>query len=197
MELTLESLGITQQEAVNRLIETLANRLLTSKGCGQTDDGEGEVYEFTAESPFGKALKEMVQQRIEVALAAIVEKHILPNVEQYIENVTLQATNEWGEAKGKPATFIEYLTERAESYMIEKVDFNGKTKSEEHGYSWKGTQTRIAHMIHRHLHYAIETAMETALKNGLSTIVKGIEETAKLKLAEISKSLKVQAVVKA
>ncbi len=75
--------------------------------------------------------------------------------------------------------------------MTEKVDSSGKTKEESGSYSFSGTQTRVAHMIHRHLHFNIETAMKEALATANGSIVKGLEETVKLKLAEIAKALKV------
>ena len=46
-------------------------------------------------------------------------------------------------------------------------------------------------MIHQHLHYNIGTAVGNALRNANSVLVKGIEETAKLKLEEIASTLKV------
>jgi hypothetical protein len=108
-----------------------------------------------------------------------------------IDNLVLQKTNSWGEKVGKSVTFVEYLIEQAHGYMTEKVDSSGKTKEESGGYSFSGTQTRVAHMIHRHLHFNIETAMKEALATANGSIIKGLEETVKLKLAEILAVLKV------
>jgi hypothetical protein len=46
-------------------------------------------------------------------------------------------------------------------------------------------------MIDKHLHFSIESAMKSAVSNANSAIVGGLEETVKIKLAEIAKSLKV------
>ncbi len=88
-------------------------------------------------------------------------------------------------------TFIEYLIARAKSYMLEKVDYNGKSKDENSGFSWNGTQTRITHLIHKHLHYSIETAMKEALNVAVGSFANGIHETARLKLNEIAGQLRV------
>lgn len=88
-------------------------------------------------------------------------------------------------------SFLEYLVDRAEAYLTEKVSFDGKTKAESRGYSWNGTQTRLSYLVDRHLHYSIEKAMKNALANANKAIVQGLEDTVKLKLGEIQKSLKV------
>lgn len=71
------------------------------------------------------------------------------------------------------------------------MNHDGKTKSQSDSYSWEGEQTRVTHMVQQYLHYTIETAMKKALQNANSQIVKGLEETCKLKLAEISSQLQI------
>lgn len=87
-------------------------------------------------------------------------------------------------------TFIEYLVKRAEAYLTEKVDFQGKSKDENGSYSsFSPSQTRIAHMVHQHLSYSIESAMKNAVQTANSAIAIGIAETVKIKLAEIQKGI--------
>ena len=68
----------------------------------------------------------------------------------------------------------------------------GESKSEAGGYSWSARQTRITHLVHEHLQHEISVAMKDAIKAANSKIAEGIQETVKIKLAEITKSLKVQ-----
>jgi hypothetical protein len=187
MNVTLESLGISKDAIEQKLIEHLAQELLTEIQYNYDDDSE-----YRARSSLAKKLDALVKQHIDTTINALAEKHILPNVSSYIENLTLQTTNQWGEKKGAPVTFIEYLTQRAEDYMQEKVNYEGKPKSEAGGYSWSGTQTRITHMVHQHLHYSIETAMKQALQIATSGIASGLQETVKTKLSEVSQKLKVE-----
>lgn len=187
MALDIESLGFTKEELQERVIERICRQVLESTGY-DPDSGE----EYPVESTFKRAVDQRVKETINTSINELAEKYVLPNVAQYIENLTLQATNKWGEKVGEPVTFIEYLTQRAEAYMQEKVDFQGKSKDENNGYSFNGTQTRITHLVHQHLHYSIETAMKQALAIANSSIASGIQETVKLKLDELSKNLSVQ-----
>ncbi len=184
--LTLESLGLTKEEITERVVDRIVDQMLY---CEQ-HDGEGESYKAERRD-FTKAINDHVKARIDAGVEEIAAKHVLPNMQEYIQNVTLQATNEWGTAKGEPLTFIEYLVERAEAYMTEGVDYDGKTQGAGYG-SWKKAQTRIAHMVDKYLHYSIETAMKNALQVANNAIAEGIQETVKIKLGEIQEQLKVK-----
>jgi hypothetical protein len=185
MEITLEALGFTKDELQERVIDRLCRQIM--QGTSLDEDGE----QWETDSTFARKLNERVREQIDVAIDALAAKHVLPNVAQYVENLSLQETNKWGESKGKSVTFIEYLVQRAEAYMQEPVDFQGRVKGQD-SFSWKGTQTRLTHLVHEHLHYSIEAAMKQALQVANSKIAKGIEETVRLKLEEVSKALKVE-----
>jgi len=186
----IKELGFTHEELQDRVIERICEKVLKEQAFY---DGE----EYLNDSPFGKKLKEFVKQYVDEKINSIATNHILPNVSGYIENLTLAETNRWGEKKGEPYTFIEYLVSRAEHYMTERVDFEGKSQKEKSSYSsWNGTQTRLAHMVNKHLHYSIESAMKNAIKNANDVIVNGIAETVKLKLREVADSLKMSVNIK-
>jgi hypothetical protein len=189
--ITLESLGFSQEELQTRVIEKLCQDILRSVGFDYDGDREVDV-----DSQFSKTVEKRTKEHIDATINALAEKHLLPNVTTFIENLTLQATTQWGEKRGEKITFIEYLTQRAEAYMSEQVNFEGKSKGESGGYSWSGTQTRITHLVNKHLHYSIEMAMKNALQIANSAIAKGIEETVKLKLAELSNTLSASVQVK-
>lgn len=191
MELTLEALGLSKEKLQELVIARAADRLLRWEVL---EDG---VTEPPVDSKLANRLEKFIAKRIDEKVAELVDKHVLPNVAAHIETLTLTETNRWGEKVGKPMTFIEYLVARADAYMREEVDYEGKAKDERDSFSsTRGTQTRIAHMIHRHLHYSIESAMKEALANANSSIVAGLAETVKLKLNEISNKLKVQVTTK-
>ena len=185
MDITIESLGFTKEELQERVIARICAQMLEGVGYDEDDN------EFTTASQFQRQMRDRVREQIETTIKTIAEREVLPNVASYIENLTLQETNRWGEKVGEKVTFIEYLTSKAEAYMQEKVNFDGKTKGESGGYSWSGTQTRITYLVNQHLHYSIENAMKEALKIANSAIATGIQETVKTKLAEISTALKV------
>lgn len=192
MSFDLKSLGFTQEDLQERVIDRICENLLSSTEYSP-DDGR----EYPVESRFKTAIDKRVKEQIDATINALAQKHVLPNVSQYIEELTIQQTNQWGEKKGSPVTFIEYLISRAQDYMREEVNSAGKSKAECDSYGWTGTkQTRITHLIHGHLHYSIETAMKDALKVATGEIARGIHETARLKLNEIAAGMKVAVTAK-
>ncbi len=188
----LQELGFTQEELQKRVIERLCEELMHHT---VSEDGEGS-YEWIEGSGFRKALDAKIKDGIDGAIDLLAEEHVLPNVAKQVEETCLQETNQWGEARGEPITFVEYLVFRAERYLTEQVDYDGKGKGERGGYSWTGKQSRVTHLVHQHLHYSIQEAMAKALQKANSAIAIGIQETVKLKLAEVVASLKVSATVK-
>lgn len=183
--LTLEALGLSVTEIQDRVVQVLADRVMESL----VPDEEGE--EVRLPSAFAERLQRRVLEQTNRAIEQIAAQHILPNVAQYVETLCLQETNRWGEKTGKALTFTEYLVARAEAYLREEVNYQGKTKGED-SYSWKASGTRVAHLVHAHLHYSIQTAMEQALRQANSAIAGGIEQAIKIKLGEVLASLKVE-----
>jgi hypothetical protein len=182
MEFTCEQIGITQEELQERVVAGLVEKILGSKA----DDDEDRHVRMTVMDEAQQVIVEAINAKVDAIAAA----HILPRVEAMIEGLVLQQTNQWGEKTGKPVTFIEYLIERAETYMTATVDFEGKAKGEaSYGSGWKGKTSRIAFMIDRHLQYSIENALETVLRDANDVIKGGIEEAVKIKLKEISIAL--------
>lgn len=184
MNFDLAALGFTKEELQNRVIDQIVESVM----YGRYADEDGD--ETFRDSRFKQELDRRVQARIDDTINALAEKHILPNVSQYIEGLTLQQTNQWGEKKGAPVTFVEYLVQRAQAYMQEEVNSSGKTRAED-SYGWSGRQTRISYLIHEHLHLSIDTAMKESMKIATGEIARGLHETTRIKLNEIAANMKV------
>lgn len=174
MEITCELLGVTQDE----LLE-----IVVSKLAGQIEFPDTKIAEV---------VKERVNKRADMLFS----DHVAPKIDELIENVTIQRTNQWGEAKGQSMTFIEYLTQAAENYLREVVDYEGETKDESHSSYWKKSGTRVSYLVHKHLQYSIETAMEGALKTANDSIVEGLAGAVKIKLGEVREKLNVKVTTK-
>jgi hypothetical protein len=183
--LTIESLGLSKDDIADRVVDRLVDTML--HGYSLDQDGE-EVAENTK---FKAEIQERVKKRIDQAIDEIAGKHVLPNVAQYLETFCLQATNQWGEKKGERVTFVEYLVQRAEAYMAEKVNYAGKSKSEDGGYSWSANTTRVAYMIDKHLQYSIETAVKTALSEANKQIAGGLVGAVKVQLENALANIRV------
>lgn len=184
-ELTLESLGLDQDKLADKLVDRLAQNMLTS--IGYDEDGD----EWFGTSPFANKLNNMVKARLDKIVSDLADKHVLPRVNEMVEGLVLQQTNQWGEKIGQPVTFIEYLTQRAENWMREEVSYDGKTKGQD-SFNWRKYGTRVEYLLDKHLQYSIESAMKAAVGEANKTIAGGLVDAVKIKLAEISSSLKVK-----
>ena len=171
------------------VIDDVVSQLLHQESY--TDEFGERVY--GGKSKFSKIIKERIKEKIDESIYNIAAKHVLPEMETMIENFCIQETNEWGEKKKEPMTFVEYLVHRAEAYFSEPVDNQGKSKAEDtRGYhDWRKSTTRIAYLIDRHLDTSIQEAMKISLKQANESIVGGLEQAVKIALEEVQKKLSV------
>lgn len=183
MTIDFQALGFTKEELQERVVTQIVESLLT----GQAEDEDG--YGYATASTFKKEIMDQVRSKIDEHVEKIAEERIGPKITEMIEATTLQLTNQWGEKKGEPVTFIEYLVSRAEHYMTEKVDYDGKPVSNSYGRS--ENQTRITHLIDKRLQYSLAVAVKEIVNGAQSTIAEGIQEAVKIKLKEVSNSLKI------
>lgn len=177
----LKQLGLSKDQITNMIVERCASELMRSTSCNEY--GEEETV---SPSKLKQQLQELVTKRINEEVTRIADAHVLPRVTEMVEGLTLQETNKWGEKKGEPLSFVEYLVARADAYMREKVNHAGKSEAEDgNSYNWKASTTRVSYLIHEHLQYSIKTAMEQAMKSANASIAGGIQTAVKIKLQEV------------
>lgn len=181
----LKALGITEEELANRVVDAIVDRMLVTHSAG---DGERD---YTRDSEFHGKIADHIAVRIDAAVKDMADKVILPNVETFIENFKLKETNRWGEKAGRELTFTEYLVERAEHWINEPVDFEGKPKGRDAYNSWTQRGTRLALMIDKHIHYHIDGALKQALTDMNTKVGTAIAETVKASLTTVLKEIKV------
>lgn len=190
--INLASLGITEDQLIEKIIDRTVDRLLESVGYDISGDELAEGTALTRR--MDKAVTDLnglVQKMLDAKVEELGDTHVKPLIESRLESLVLQQTNAWGEKVGKPVTFIEYLVRRADAYMTEEVDHNGKSKDQER-YDWRKHSTRVVYMMDKHLQYSIDAAMKQALASANSSISKGIAEAVKIALAETQAKLKVE-----
>jgi hypothetical protein len=134
------AIGFTTEELREEVIERAAAKLVESY---QSD--ENRHY---------SRMDGVIRSAVEQATTAYIEKTVMPIIQRDIASITMQATNTWGEKTGKAQTFREYLVDRATKWLQEEVNYEGKPKGTD-SYSWKAYQTRVAHMVHQHIHHEI------------------------------------------
>jgi predicted TIM-barrel fold metal-dependent hydrolase len=138
MELDLKSIeGIIVKNAV----EEITNEVLH----GEQTDVSGQAHrEFT------KKLDAVVKRRVDAV--------IQPMLEKGLDDLLLQATNSWGEQKGGPKTFAEFVTETAHGYLFEQVGWNGK-KADSYASQ---KMPRLAYLVREAAKAKIEEAVRQA-----------------------------------
>jgi hypothetical protein len=188
--LSLESLGLSKEELTERLLDRLTDAVMTESFT----DYDGD--EMTRKSPLMRKLQSRIKEQIDAVIVDIGDKLVAPQITKMIEETSLQATNAWGEPKGEPITFTEYLVQRANAYICEEVNHRGEAKNASRDSYWSKSGTRITHMIHQHFDYEIKQAMTKAYEQANKSITDGIQKAVNQELAKISVKLKTDVVSK-
>jgi hypothetical protein len=180
MSFDFEALGISKDDLRERIIERAVAALV--QGDDDIMDGISTV------------VLEQTQLAISAQVEQIGKEVVEPRVAEIIEAMTFQKTNNWGEPKQPPQTWRELLVERAEGWLAEPVNYEGKTKAQD-SYNWRQSTTRIAYLVEKHLQFEIERVMKEALKDANSKIAGGILGAVRASLNEVLSKLKVEAKV--
>ena len=183
---TLEALGVSAEDLAERIIDKAVNALLYSTGF----DPDTEEY-VTYENKFKKAIEAKIQQTVDAKIAAIADVHIIPRVGELIGSANMVQTNKWGEAKTPPMSFKEYIAHRADAYMCEEVDINGKSKAESDSYNWRSCGPRLTVLMRNYIKDSMETAAKSAVNDINKVIAKNIEKASKDAIAATVANLKV------
>jgi hypothetical protein len=185
MQIDLAALGLSKEQIEDRVVDACVDRIFLHTELDE--DGN----EFTDKSPLRQRLEKSVKEAIDTKVAEMGAKHLLPLIDGMVENLVIQHTTKWGEKVGEPKTFVEYMTERAEAYLREEVDYHLKTKAEAGYSSWTKYSTRVATMIDRHLQGSIEVAMKNAVADFNKGLVGGLQGAVKVALEEAFTKLRV------
>ena len=183
---TLEALGLDAETLGNRIVDQAVDALLYSKGFNPDDDAE-----VTYESRFKQHIDKRIQAAVDTKISEIAEMNIIPKVGEIISSTSLQETNIYGEVRGPKLTFIEYLAHRAETYMSEMVDSNGKSKTEANEYNWRSCGPRLSVLMRLCIREHLERAARAAITDVNKAIAKNIEDAAREAIAAAANSIKV------
>lgn len=184
--LNLSDLGITNGELINRIVDRVCQTLISQEDF----DTDGE--ETVRDTPFARRLKKEIVNKTDQAITSLADEHVLPRLDRIIQTTTLQQTNQWGEKQGKPQSFIEYLVSRADGWLMEEVDNDGKTKKESGSSFWRSSQTRIMFLIDKRISSSVEFAVREALKETEKVASDGLRETIALRLTQMAQNLEIK-----
>jgi len=184
---TLEALGISPETLGDRIVDQAVEVLLSTSGF-DPDTEEETRYE----SRFKKAIEVRIQKAVDEKIAALAAVHLVPRVGEMIEKADMRQTNRYGEPNTPPMTFKEYIAARAESYMSEDVDSNGKNKSENgDSYNFRSAGPRLTVLMKMYIKDSMESAAKAAVNDINKVIAKNIEKAAKDAIVSVAGSLKV------
>lgn len=185
---TLEALGISPETLGDRIVDQAVAVLLSANGF---DPDTEQVISY--ESQFKKAIKERIQKTVDEKIAALASVHLVPKVGELIESVDMRQTNRYGEPQTPPMTFKEYMAHRAETYMSEDVNADGKAKWEvgSDSYNWRSDGPRLTVLMKLYIKSSMESAAKSAVTDVNKVIAKNIEKAAKDAIASAATSLKV------
>jgi len=170
--INLEMLGLTQQEFQDRVIESVSGNLMTFISVDQ--DGE-----WSGDSAFHKSLRKYLDDEITRQVIDFCEKEVGPKIAQRVDELTFPQTNSWGEKKKEPLSFREMVMQKAEKYLHEKVDHNGRRDG-------SGKVTRMLWMIDKHLGFTLGAAIKDAMKNSDDKLSKAIIEAVESSLKDVT-----------
>ena len=187
---TLEALGVSAADLQERIVEQAVHALLYSTGF----DEDGDEHSYA--SKFKQQVEKRVQESVDQKIAALAAEHVLPRVGEMIEAADMRKTSQYGEPKGEPMTFKEYIASRAEVYMSEQVDHSGQSKEESRdSYNWRASGPRLTVLMKLYIKDSLEKSAKSAINDVNKVIAKNIEQAAKDAILSCAASIKVAATV--
>jgi hypothetical protein len=154
--ITLEELGLTQQDLQERVVQAVAAELLESVSFDEDDN------EYRHKSSLRQQLDKVLQERIDAAVAALADDVCADALPEFLTKFVLHPTNSYGERRGEDIPFAEYITSRADEYLGEKVRDDGQ-KSDSYRND-KPLRTRLLWLVDEKLHASIDAAVKNALE---------------------------------
>jgi hypothetical protein len=139
---TLQQLGITKDEVLDRIVASVLRE-------GLFDEG----YE-TAKREIVKGYKEGIQKAIDQTISATCAEAL---------NTVFQPVNTWGEKTGEPTTVRDMFLKSCQDWWVMKVDSKGNPTRDSYGIR----ETMVEH----HARKAVSEAVNNAMKAELQTVV--------------------------
>ncbi|MDP2074606.1 hypothetical protein [Hydrogenophaga sp.] len=185
---SLEALGITAEDLTQRIVDQAVESLLESSGYDPENDRE-----TTYESRFKREIEKRLQEAVDAKISALAAEHLVPKVGELIEKTNMRKTNSYGEPKGEPMTFIEYIASRADAYMSEDVDYHGKSRAEGDSYNWRSCGPRLTVLMRSYIQDTLEKHATAAVSDVNKVIAENIKKAAMQAITNAAAAIKVSA----
>jgi len=163
----MNEIKFDQAALEERIIEQAAHAIAENFFDGQMGDLERRIVDL-----------------MEAKTAERCDATVLPVIENGIQDFIVRETNRFGEEKGEPKTFAEYLVGLADDYLMEHVGYDGKPKPK-NDYGYRDADTRLTFLIKKHLRHEVENAMKAATKAINDKIAPALAETVKIQAKDV------------
>ena len=187
----LKSIGITEEELQQRVVDTITNRMLSS-----TAFDYDESRSFSTASPIFRKIQDSIKSAIDSKFDLLFDSQIRPLVDTEIDSLVIQKTNEWGEKKGEPVTFLEYLIEQAEKYINEPVDSRGRTRSQcaasHDSFNSVRGSTRLANAVDQKIALHLEQCVTAVMRDATDKVGAAMQDVLKNALDTAKEKIKVK-----
>lgn len=187
--ISLEAFGFTKEELQQRIVDQCVEQVMRSVGM----DDEGAAHSY--QSSISQKIQAKAKKQIDDALNEFTAKFLTPSISTYLETLSLQPTSIYGEKKGQPQTFLEYLTQRSQEWLSEKVNEKGESYKD-NSYSWKEHSTRGAWLIDSHLKARITEMLVGGITQTHQALAKSMEAEVKAAFQKVFSTLSVTTVTK-
>jgi len=180
----LQDIGMTQQELQERVVAAVVERLFRRERL----DEDGEAY--TDWTEFERRIELAAAAAIDAKVEELATEHIIPRINQLVDDAILVRTSRFGEERGEPAmTLNEYFATKAEEYLTEMVDIDGQVP--ERGSYRRADRTRLVHLVDKHLQYVIAKAGKDLLQAADERIIEAMKDAMTKQMSQIAANLKV------
>lgn len=149
---------------------------------------ESAAEQIVASVLSGHDLMSRIQEQVESQIRIHCDDTVSPLISEEICKFVIQQTNNFGEQKGEPVTFAEFLAEKANEYLHERVNHKGEPVGK-NSYE-RMVQSRLTHMLDKQLSHHIKTEMKDAMKSVVSAVAPAIATTCGLKIREATEDIR-------
>lgn len=166
-----EALGISRDELINKIVDAAVEDLLSSVS---TDD-EGNSYKMS--SRLREDFNTELTKRISSTVSGLVDSLVTP---EYIRTTTFPRYSKYGEKKGDPLTFKEFVEQCVNKILDSRIDDSGKIlEPGSYGYD------RGKHFMSGLVEKTIERELREAIQKGLINIQQEVTNALKAAATEI------------
>jgi len=178
----LKELGLDTEQLQQMVVERITQQLLYYISVDDDD------YGHHLDSKFSESLRKQIKERADRRVDEIAAERLEPVMREQLDKLEIQKTNQFGEAKGEPIPFVEYVAKRAEEYMQQPVDYKGNPAESLR----QGESTRLAYLVDVHLGKTIHEGIQGAASDISAEIAKSVNTMVKAQLADLQQTIQVE-----